>query len=116
MRSQYRVLLGDTGLEALAELGDRVELGRHLREVVVGVGELALLDRLHDDGDLDVLAGVLTAERLGDEGRGAVGLETEDGLARVQAEMDAVVDAAVEAARAAAPPALEEAYEHVYRD
>jgi TPP-dependent pyruvate/acetoin dehydrogenase alpha subunit len=46
----------------------------------------------------------------------AAGLETEEGLAGVQAEMDAVVEAAVEAARAADPPALHEAYEHVYRD
>jgi len=46
----------------------------------------------------------------------AAGLETEDGLAAVQAEMDAVVEAAVEAARAADPPAPHEAYEHVYRD
>jgi TPP-dependent pyruvate/acetoin dehydrogenase alpha subunit len=46
----------------------------------------------------------------------AAGLETEDGLAEVQAEMDAVVEAAVEAARAADPPALHEAFEHVYRD
>jgi len=46
----------------------------------------------------------------------AAGLETEDGLAGVQAEMHAVVEAAIEAARAADPPALDEAYEHVYRD
>ena len=38
-----------------------------MREFVVGLGQLPLLDRLEGDGDLGLLAGVLTGDQLGGE-------------------------------------------------
>ena len=40
----------------------RVELAGDLREVVVGLGQLALLDGGDDDGDLGLFAGVVAAD------------------------------------------------------
>ena len=57
-------LLGDALGEAFAELRDRVELARHLSEVVVGVGQLALLDGGHRHRDLGLLAGMVAADEL----------------------------------------------------
>ena len=76
-------LLHDALAEALAQLGQGVELARDLREVVVRLGQLALLDGLDDHRDLGVFAGVVAA----DEGRAEVRL-----LARGQ-RVDRLVDA-----------------------
>src|SRR5690606_22899705 len=73
-------LLLDLVGERLAQLSDRVELTRHLREVVVGLGELALLDDLDRHGNLGVLAGVLAADELRGEGRLLARGERLDGL------------------------------------
>ena len=42
-----RLVAGDLLLEAVGQLVEGVELARDLREVVVGLGKLALLDRGH---------------------------------------------------------------------
>ena len=47
------------------QLLERVELAGQLREVVVGVGELALLDGRGGDGDLGGLAGVVATREGG---------------------------------------------------
>ena len=58
--------------EALAhvvgQLIDGVELGGHLRELVVEVGELLLLDLADGDQHLDVLADQVATDELGGEG------------------------------------------------
>ena len=59
-----RLVAGDLLLEARGELVERVELAGDLREVVVGLGELALLDGGDGDGDLGGLALVVAAEQL----------------------------------------------------
>ncbi len=76
-------LLSDALGQALAELGDRVELARDLREVVVGLGELALLDGLDGHGDLGLGAGVVATDESGAEGGVLTGGE----------RLDRVVDA-----------------------
>jgi hypothetical protein len=55
-------------LQALAQLGDGVELARQLGELVVGLGKLALLDGGEGDLDLGVLPLVLAAQQLRGEG------------------------------------------------
>ena len=57
-------LLATRSLQARLELGDRVELAGDLREVVVGLGKLALLDGLDGHGDLGLFALVVAAEEL----------------------------------------------------
>jgi hypothetical protein len=57
------------------ELVDGVELARDLREVVVGLGKLALLDGGQGDRDLGVLALVLATEQRGGERGGLAGGE-----------------------------------------
>ena len=73
-------LLGDALGEAVAQLRDRVELAGHLREVVVGVGQLALLDGGDVHRDLGLLAGVVAADELRAEGRVLAGSQRLDGL------------------------------------
>ena len=73
-------LLADAGDEALTELADRVELARHLGEVVVGLGQLALLDGDDRDGDLGLLTGVVAAHEGRAEGGVLTGGERVDGL------------------------------------
>jgi hypothetical protein len=68
---RLRDLLLDVGLEFL----DGVELARDLREVVVGLGKLALLHGEKRHNDLGLLAGVVATEQLGLEGRGLAGAE-----------------------------------------
>ncbi len=70
-------LLRDVG----AQLLQGVELGGELGEVVVELGQLAHLDRLHGDGALGVVALVVAAGQRGGEGRG---------VARGQAEQRVV--------------------------
>ena len=62
------------------ELVERVELARDLREVVVGLGKLALLDGGDGDGDLGGLALVVAAEELRLEGGRLAGGERVEGL------------------------------------
>lgn len=64
--------------ERFLEFVDGVEFACQLGEVVVGLGQLALLDRLDGDGHLGVLAGVLTGGQLGGEGFGLALLEADD--------------------------------------
>src|SRR5690606_36394808 len=58
-------------LDALAEVGlelaDGVELARELRELVVGLGQLTLLDGVDLDGDDGFLTGVLAGDQRGGE-------------------------------------------------
>ena len=51
---------GEAGAQVVLELVERVELAGELGELVVGLGELALLDLRDGDRDLGLLAGVLT--------------------------------------------------------
>ena len=53
--------------DVVLELGEGVELRRHLREVVVELGELLLLDLADGDGHLDVLADQVAVDELGGE-------------------------------------------------
>src|SRR6185312_13777710 len=78
--ARLSALLEDLGLaELLAQiclqLVDGVELARDLGEVIVGGGQLALLDRGELDRDLRLLALVVAAEQRGLEGRGLAGGE-----------------------------------------
>ena len=57
--------LGDLLLERSLELPQGVELARHLGEVVVGLGQLALLDGANRDRNLGDLTGVFAAEQRG---------------------------------------------------
>ena len=75
-------LLGGLDLlgQVLAQLVDGVELGGHLRELVVGVGQLADLDGLDGDGDLGVLALMLAGDELGAELLGLALGQADDGV------------------------------------
>ena len=73
-------LLGEALGEAVAQLGDRVELARHLGEVVVGVGQLALLDGGDAHRDLGLVAGVVAADERRAERGVLTGGERVDGL------------------------------------
>ena len=73
-------LLADALLEAVAQLGDGVELARDLREVVVGLGKLALLDGLDGHRDLGLFAGVVAADERRAERGVLTGGERVDGL------------------------------------
>ena len=75
-----RLVAGDLLREARRELVERVELARDLREVVVGLGKLALLDGGDGDGDLGGLALVVAAEELRLEGGRLAGGERVEGL------------------------------------
>ena len=66
--------------QVLAQLVDGVELGGHLGELVVGVGQLADLDGLDGDGDLGVLALVVAGDQLGAELLGLALGQAGDGL------------------------------------
>ncbi len=79
----------DLRAQAAAELADRVELAGDLGEVVVGLRKLALLDGGDGDGDLGVLAFVVSAHERSLE-RG--------GLPRAQ-RVERLVDALDELAR-----------------
>ena len=72
--------LGDLLLEVLLQLVESVELGGHLREVVICGGELALLHRVHLHGDRRVLTGVLAGDELGGEIGRLTGGKTLDSL------------------------------------
>ncbi len=72
--------LADLDLEVRAQLVDGVELAGDLREVVVGLGQLTLLDGLDGDGDLGRLALVVAAEQLRLEGGALTGGEGLEGL------------------------------------
>src|SRR5699024_7552942 len=61
------------GAQVLLELVDGVDLGSHLGELVVGLGQLPDLDGLRGDLDLGLLAGALATGELGDEGGGLLG-------------------------------------------
>ena len=60
------------------QLVDGVEFACQLGEFVVGLGQLALLDRLDGDGDLRLLAGVLAGGQRGGEDPGLPLLEADD--------------------------------------
>ena len=64
--------------EAVAQLVDGVEFACQLGEFVVGLGQLAFLDRLDGDGHLRLLAGVLTGGQRGGEDAGLPLLEPDD--------------------------------------
>ncbi len=66
--------------EAVLELVDGVEFACQLGEFVVGLRQLALLDRLDGDGDLRVLAGMRSGGELGGEDAGLPLLEPDDRL------------------------------------
>ncbi len=72
-------LLGALGLRGHvgAQLVHRVELRRQLGELVVQLGELALLDGQDRDGDLGVLAGAVATREGGGERLGLVGLDAD---------------------------------------
>lgn len=53
--------------KACAQLVDGVELTGQLRKLVVGFGQLALLDRLDRDSDLGIAPGVISGRQLGGE-------------------------------------------------
>ena len=55
-------------LEVFHELIDGIEFGNHLREIVVGLGKLALLDGLDGDGHLGLFTFMLAALEGGGEG------------------------------------------------
>ena len=59
---------------------DGVELGGHLGELVVELGELLLLDLRDLDGDLDGLADQVAADELGGEGLLVAGAHADEGL------------------------------------
>ena len=71
-----RHLLAQVG----AQLVDGVELRGQLGELVVGRRQLALLDAVHRDGHLGLLAGVLAADEGGGEGGGLTGAQAADRL------------------------------------
>ena len=72
------------------QLVEGVELAGDLGEVVVGLGELALLDGDDGDGDLGGLALVVAAEQLRLEGGGLAGGE---GVERLVDALDEVTRA-----------------------
>ena len=63
-----RLVLGQLPAQIRTQLVDRVELGGELGEVVVGLGELGLLDVPDRDGDVGRLAGVVPARESRGEG------------------------------------------------
>ena len=67
-------------LEVVLELVDGVELGGHLGELVVGLGQLAHLDGLRGDLDLRLLTGAVAAGELRGEGGGLLGGEAGERL------------------------------------
>ena len=73
-----------------AQLLEGVELARHLRELVVEVGQLALLDGEDGDGDLRLLALVVAAEQRRLEGRR---LARGEGLERLVDALDQLAGA-----------------------
>ena len=64
--------------EAVLQLVDGVEFACQLGEFVVGLGQLAFLDRLDGDGDLGLLAGVLAGGQRGGEDLGLAGRQPDD--------------------------------------
>ena len=76
--------------QALAQLGDGVELAGHLREVIVGLGELALLHGGDGHGDLGLFTGVIAADQL----------RAERGLLARGERVDGLIDAFEQLARA----------------
>ena len=76
-------LLVHTLGEAVAQLTDRVELAGDLRELVISLGQLALLDRCDRHRDLSLLTGVVTADEL----------RTERGVLTSGQRLDGVIDA-----------------------
>ncbi len=89
------VLLG-LDLEVLLELVDGVELGGHLGELVVGLGQLAHLHGLRGDLDLRLLARAVAAGELRDEGGGLLGGQADERLVEALEHValaDAVGDA-----------------------
>ena len=81
---------GDLLLDVVLELLDGVELARDLCEVVVGLGQLALLDRLDRDRDEGGLALVVAAEQHRVERRG---LACREGVERVVDAVDELTGA-----------------------
>lgn len=75
-RLRELLLLAGLDLEVLTEFVDGVELAGQLREVVVGLGELALLDGLERHGHTAGLAFVLAAGEGRGEGRRLIGRES----------------------------------------
>ena len=73
-------LLGGLLLQVLLELGDGVELGGQLSELVVGLGQLALLDGRQLQLDHGGLAVVLAAVERGLEGGVLAGGQAVEGL------------------------------------
>ena len=71
--------LGGLLLQVFLELVDGVELGDHLSEVVVSLGQLAGLHGLDGDGHLGLFALVLATLQLGGEGDLFAGLGTAQG-------------------------------------
>src|SRR5215207_1785960 len=72
--------LAEPGAQVFRELVEGVELAGELRELVVRLGELALLDRRDDRRDLGVLARVLPRHELGGERGRLAGREAAHGL------------------------------------
>ena len=56
--------------EVCPQFVQSVEFACQLGEFVIGLGQFALLDRLHRDGHLGIGAGVLAGDQFGGEGRG----------------------------------------------
>ena len=72
--------LGGLLLQVLLELVDGVELGGQLGELVVGLGQLALLDGIEHDLDLGLLAGAVATGQRGLEDGVLAGGQTFQGL------------------------------------
>src|SRR5699024_2770622 len=73
-------LLLDLGRQGVLELIQGVELGCQLREVVVQLRQLALLDGSNLDGDLCLFVGVLAGDQLGGVGGLLAGLHAGQGV------------------------------------
>ena len=74
------LLLGGLLAQVLTQFGDRIELTGQLGEVVVSLGQFALLDRRQGDLHGSLLTGVLATGEGGLEGRGLTGGEAVEGL------------------------------------
>ena len=74
------LVLLDLGAQVGLQLVEGLELGRQLGELVVGLGQLALLHRHGGDGDLRGLAGVVAAGQGGLEGGLLAGGQAGEGL------------------------------------
>ena len=72
--------LGHLPAQVLAQLIDRVELGGELGELVVGLGQLALLDSGGGNSDLSLLTLVLATGQCGREGDGLIGFQSAQGV------------------------------------